>query len=555
MTNQITCPDAVPNFLNFFDFAIAPPLLFYSYIPIIVVSLLLSFFILFRDRFSLNSKLLLLLSVFFAIWSSIQIVHWIAVYASTVHFSWQMIALVEVLILVFAVYFVAAFLNRRDIGFTHKLLLGLIVLPVIITLPTAFGAESFNLVDCESINGYIWDYIYLVEVISIVVIAEMCFRKFRSLPKGDPFRKQVAILGTGVFLFLGMFAATNILGDTTFVYEFNLWGPLGMVAFIALLAFMIVRYKTFDIKLFGAQALVFALVALIGSEFFFVETNTNRILVAATLVVTGFIGLNLIRSVKKEVEQRERIEKLAKELGVANEKLKGLDKLKSEFLSLASHQIRSPLTAIKGYASMLSEGAFGKMSEKQVGATNTIFQSAQGLVNVVEDFLNVSKIEQGGMKYEFAPTHLDTLVTDLVAEMKVSAENKHLDLSLSMKEGDTYTVMADSGKLKQVFLNLVDNAIKYTPSGFVQVALSRDKKKNKITFSVTDSGAGISPEAKEKLFQKFNRGDGMKLNTNGSGLGLYLAREIARAHKGDVAILSAGLGKGSTFSVELPSVA
>ncbi|MDQ5931227.1 MAG: hypothetical protein QG674_393, partial [Patescibacteria group bacterium] len=262
-------------------------------------------------------------------------------------------------------------------------------------------------------------------------------------------------------------------------------------------------------------------------------------------------GINLIRSVLREVEQREKIETLADQLQDANEKLKSLDKLKTEFLSLASHQLRSPLTAIKGYASMLSEGAFGKLDEKKSEAVNRIYTSAQGLVNVVEDLLNVSKIEQGGMKYEFMPTSLSSVVETLFNEMKVPAQSKHLEFTLDMDKHDKFIVSADPVKLKQVFLNLVDNSIKYTQKGFVKISLRRID--DKIVFSVTDNGMGISPETKSKLFEKFSRGEGGKTNTGGSGLGLYLAQQIAKAHKGDILIDSEGLGKGSVFTVAIPS--
>ena len=265
-------------------------------------------------------------------------------------------------------------------------------------------------------------------------------------------------------------------------------------------------------------------------------------------------GINLIRSVLREVEQREHIQTLAGELQQANEKLKGLDKLKTAFLSLASHQLRSPLTAIKGYASMLTEGAFGALDEKQNEAVKRIYASAQGLVNVVEDLLNVSKIEQGGMKYEFSPVDLQKLITDLVGEMRIPAENKKLIFTAVIPQFDKCMVNADPVKIKQVFLNLVDNSIKYTEKGFVEVSLTRSTENKTIIFTVRDSGVGISQETKEKLFQKFSRGEGGKLNTGGSGLGLYLAREIARAHKGDITITSEGLGKGASFIVTLPAV-
>jgi signal transduction histidine kinase len=246
------------------------------------------------------------------------------------------------------------------------------------------------------------------------------------------------------------------------------------------------------------------------------------------------------------------LEHLRDKLEDANERLKDLDKLKSEFVSLASHQLRSPLTVIKGYASLLVDD---NLPEKQTEMVRHIYLSAQGMANVVEDFLNVTKIEQGGMKYIFAPVDIRTIVNDLVSDMKISAEDKHLEFLSEIDTQETFMVNADGTKIKQVFLNLVDNSIKYTKEGFVKVSLKKQKIESGqdcILFLVSDSGIGITEEVKSKLFQKFNRGNGAALNTGGSGLGLYLAQEIIKAHKGEILIESEGLGKGSTFSVILP---
>jgi signal transduction histidine kinase len=156
------------------------------------------------------------------------------------------------------------------------------------------------------------------------------------------------------------------------------------------------------------------------------------------------------------------------------------------------------------------------------------------------------------MKYVFEEVNLRTIVEDLVSDMKIAAEDKKLLLSSLIDESTSYLIQADGVKLKQVFLNLIDNSIKYTKEGFVKVMLTEHKIDNTFIFSVRDSGVGISEETKEKLFTKFARGEGGVLNSGGSGLGLYLAQEIVKAHKGKIVIDSEGVGKGSTFSVVLP---
>ncbi|MEI8130109.1 MAG: GAF domain-containing sensor histidine kinase [bacterium] len=238
----------------------------------------------------------------------------------------------------------------------------------------------------------------------------------------------------------------------------------------------------------------------------------------------------------------------------ANEKLKSVDKLKTEFLSLAAHQLRSPLTAIRGYTSMLLDGSFGTVDTKQKEAINRVFESSSHLTKIVEDLLNVSKIEAGGMKYEMAPFDLEKPVHDLTTDLSITAEKKGLKLSFATDNKGPYTINGDMEKIRQVVLNVIDNAIKYTMQGSISVLLARNEATKMVRIAVTDTGMGISAEEKEKLFQKFSRGEGGKTNTSGSGLGLYLAKQIAEAHGGEVVIDSPGAGKGSTFTIELKAM-
>lgn len=241
-------------------------------------------------------------------------------------------------------------------------------------------------------------------------------------------------------------------------------------------------------------------------------------------------------------------------LQAANEKLKSVDKLKTEFLSLAAHQLRSPLTAIRGYTSMLLDGSFGTVDEKQKEAINRVFESSTHLTKIVEDLLNVSKIEAGGMKYEMAPFDLEKAVRDLATDLSITAEKKGLKLTFATDNKSPYKVNGDMEKIRQVVLNVIDNAIKYTMQGSISVLLSKDEASGKAKVAITDTGMGISAEEKEKLFQKFSRGEGGKTNTSGSGLGLYLAKQISEAHGGEVVIDSPGVGKGSTFTIELKAM-
>jgi signal transduction histidine kinase len=356
-----------------------------------------------------------------------------------------------------------------------------------------------------------------------------------------------------MIVFLLSFLVAGYVAEQTYVFMYEAAGLFGMLVFMAFLAYLIVKFKTFNIKLIGAQALIVAMVALVGSQFFFIQSNTNKILTAITLVILGIIGLNLVRSVKREVEQREKIEKLAKELGAANEKLKELDQMKSEFLSLATHQIRAPLTAIKGYSSMLIDGDFGVLPQKAKDSIETIMKSCQNLINIVGDFLNISRIEQGRMVYEKIIFDVGELVKEVAKELKPNIDKAGLSLELEIPENFSAKVNADRGKIKQVIGNIVDNAIKYTVHGSIKISVFEERGKAKI--AVKDSGVGIDPSEMNKLFAKFSRTkDASKTNVIGTGLGLYIAKKMTEAQGGDIKVFSEGVGHGTTFTIELPRV-
>src|SRR3989339_1366140 len=539
MFNQIMCSDAIPGFLNFFDFSIAPTLLFYSYIPIIIIALFLSFFIFFKNRYSLQSKLLLMITLSFSVWAFDQIVQWTAIYVSAVHFSWQIIVLFEMLVFIFTLYFTAVFLNKKDINFKYKLLLGAVFLPIVIFLPTNLNINSFDLQQCQSNYGFLWEYIYIFEVSSIVIMMYMFYKKFRSLAKGDSFKKQIVILATGIFLFLGMFTATNILGDSLLVYEFNLIGPIGMVAFVALLAFMIVKFKTFNIKLIATQALVWGLVALIGSQFFFIKVATNFILNGVTFIGIIIFGQFLIKSVKKEVEQKEELAKL-------NIDLEDLLKQRESLVHLVTHKVKGSFTRSKYIFAGLLDGTFGEISPDVKKYAQQGLESDNGGIQTVDLVLNASNLSSGTVKYEMKPVDFKEIVLKSLAEKKVQAEAKGLRVESIIEEKGIYNVSGDAFWLKEAVNNLIDNSIKYTKAGKIIIELHDGQ--GQIKFSIKDTGLGITEEDKKRLFTEGGRGqDSVKVNVDSTGYGLYSVKLIIEAHKGKVWAESEGEGKGSAF--------
>lgn len=239
------------------------------------------------------------------------------------------------------------------------------------------------------------------------------------------------------------------------------------------------------------------------------------------------------------------------QLSIANADLKKLDEAKSEFLSIASHQLLTPLTPIQGYASMMLEGDYGSFTEEQKKVIDMMKVSAQRLIHLVDDLLNISRIESGRVHYEFKDGHMEDIVAPLVEELKIKAKQKGVQLSFASPKKQTAVVVMDEEKMRNVLMNLIDNSLKYGAG--TESVVSVEDKDGKVLFAVRDKGMGISEEDLHQLFHKFSRGsDATKIHTEGTGLGLYVAKQYVEAHHGRIWAESAGKGKGSQFYVEMP---
>ncbi len=343
-------------------------------------------------------------------------------------------------------------------------------------------------------------------------------------------------------------------GSTNYLLWYDVpiapYGNILVTAYVIMVAYAILKHHLFSLKVIATELLIFALWIFIFVQTALADTLEEQIINGGLLFITLVVGVLLVRSVRREVATRKEIEHLAQNLKSANERLKELDQLKSEFVSIASHQLRSPLTAIKGYASMVLEGSYGTLPSGTKDAISKIFESSKLMTSSVEDFLNVSRIEQGRMKYEFSQVDISDIAKTSVDDLKSVASQKDLTLSFN-KDVGKYVTSVDLGKMKQIFTNLIDNAIKYTKEGTVSVNLSRDGKK--ITATIKDTGVGISKEVLPKLFDKFVRArNANKVNVSGTGLGLYVAKELVEAHHGRIWAESEGEGKGTTFFIEIP---
>lgn len=252
------------------------------------------------------------------------------------------------------------------------------------------------------------------------------------------------------------------------------------------------------------------------------------------------------------VTLQQEVDRATKDLQVANEKLQALDKLKDEFLSLASHELRTPMGAVKSYLWMVLNKAETLDTDKKKLYMDRAYNSTVRLIALVNDMLNVSRIESGRIKLSPKIFSVVDLAKELVEELNVKAKEK--SITLSVTDAPVPSVFADSDKVREVIINLIGNALKFTDNNG-RITVSFSKVGEIVTTHVADTGRGISREDLGKLFTKFGRLENSLSSVaevEGTGLGLYICKQFIELSGGKVTVTSE-LGKGSTFSFSLPT--
>jgi two-component system, OmpR family, phosphate regulon sensor histidine kinase PhoR len=241
------------------------------------------------------------------------------------------------------------------------------------------------------------------------------------------------------------------------------------------------------------------------------------------------------------------------EITSANKKLRELDKLKSQFLAVATHELRTPLTLILGYNSMLSESLADRLTEDDRKTLQESMSACRRLIGLVNSMLDISQIESGKMRMNFGPANLWEIITGVVSLFHYEAERKKITLRVTAPD-NLPTVRIDAERIQQALVNLIANALKFTDmGGSVDIAAQFLTETEEIEISVRDTGIGIAPEHHVSIFDEFSQIQchNAERHRKGSGLGLAIAQRIVKAHQGTIRVHSS-LGQGSTFLVTLP---
>ena len=428
-------------------------------------------------------------------------------------------------------------------------------------------------------------FLFIFSVFTKLMVVGMDFTKFGAIP----------ILGEGKFIYFGVLAVLIIFIIRRFVLNyvhfsrrerlkiqyflmgFLIWvfmnlifnivlpvfqrtpqfwmlGNYSGIFLLAFTAYAIVKQELFGIKVVITVIFVALIAILLALDTLAFTTDIYlRILKGGALVIFLYFGYLMIRSVMREIKQRQEIEKLSK--------------AKSEFISIASHQLRTPLTAIKGYISMILEGVYGELGGKIKRPMKNVYDSNERLIRLVNDLLSLSRIESGKMQMAWEKTSIEDLISSVISVFRIEAQKKKIFLKFEKPKRHLPKILIDPDKIREVISNIVSNAIKYTEKGGITIRVkvmslaekkflgrkpSKDKGQ-KLGIEFSDTGAGMTEDEISKVFESFSRGvAGTKLFTRGAGLGLYISRRFIGMHKGKIWIESAGRDKGSTFYIELP---
>ncbi|MEK9135463.1 MAG: ATP-binding protein [Patescibacteria group bacterium] len=534
-------------------------MLFYLISSIVntVTSIILGTFVYFQNRRSNTNKYFGLFAFSVAFWSTGYFFWHLAPEQNAALFWLRMLMAGAVFVPIFYFHFIASLL---DLTKKIKSFLWFGYISAFIFLFFNFFTPYFIKSTSPKLFFPFWPEPGIVFHIFLLIFFLYTFYSWYLLLSAS--KKATGILKDQIlYVFWGTFIAF-LGGSTNYFLWYNIpvppAGNWSVAIYIGMIAYAIVRKKLFNIKIVLTELLVGIIIILLFINIFTSQSSFEYIWKGSLLFAFIIFGYLLIKSVINEIRRRQEMEELTDELKGAYAELKKLDNAKSEFISIASHQLRAPLTAIKGYISMILDKTYGEIPESIIKAVTNMGLSNERLIKLVNDLLSISRIEAGRMEIKMENISVEDIIASVVDELKNIVKEKGLYLKFEKPKTALPKILIDGDKMRQVILNLIDNAIKYTSNGGITIkleipALPAGRENLKLEIAVSDTGEGMTREEISKVFRSFTRGSaGRKLSAEGAGLGLYIAKKFIEMHNGKIWAESKGRGKGSVFYIKLP---
>ena len=305
-------------------------------------------------------------------------------------------------------------------------------------------------------------------------------------------------------------------------------------------------------QVFTILLIILLLALLFAVGFFFIKRPMAVLRGALDATSKGRFDTRIPKSANAEFGRLfDKFNQMISSMSTVHERDEMVSSMKSDFITTAAHQLRTPLSAVKWALKVILDQDFGPLNIDQKSILLKGYESNDRMIRLVNDLLDVDRIDSGRLEYQFGPTDLVNLIESVIVVLTPRITEQNITVEFPGKEAKIAPVRADIGKLRQVVQNIIDNAVKYSLKGG-KVIIYLEQQNDVVTVSVADSGIGIPKEQQGKLFGKFFRADNArKLQTDGSGLGLYIMKQIVEKHGGNVSFISEE-DKGTTFSFTVP---